>query len=53
MGGGQTLRYLGQEDEFPIPEQLKKAVIISAPCSLIESAKTLNWKSNRIYEKRF
>lgn len=53
MGGGQTLRYLGQEDEFGLPEQLKKAVIISAPCSLIESAKTLNWKSNRVYEKRF
>lgn len=53
MGGGQTLRYLGQEDEYGLPEQLKRAVIISAPCSLIESAKTLNWKSNRVYEKRF
>ncbi len=53
MGGGQTLRYLGQEEEFTLPAELKKAVIISAPCSLIESAKTLNWKSNRVYEKRF
>ena len=53
MGGGQTLRYLGQEEEFSLPEALKKAVIISAPCSLVESAETLNWKSNRVYEKRF
>ena len=53
MGGGQTLRYLGEEEKYGLPAALSKAVIISAPCSLIESAKTLNWKSNRIYEKRF
>lgn len=53
MGGGQTLRYLGQGDEFPIPSEIKKAVAISAPCSLQESADTLNESSNRIYERRF
>ncbi|WP_420387155.1 YheT family hydrolase [Roseivirga sp.] len=53
MGGGQTLRYLGQHPEFPLPEQIKKAVAISAPCSLPESAETLYEKSNRLYEQRF
>jgi predicted alpha/beta-fold hydrolase len=53
MGGGQTVRYLGQEDEFGLPKELKKAVVISAPVSLIESAKTLLKRSNRVYEKRF
>lgn len=53
MGGGQTVRYLGQEDEFGLPSEIKKAVVISAPVSLIESAKTLVLRSNRVYEKRF
>ena len=53
MGGGQTLRYLGQGEEFPIPSEVKKAVAISAPCSLPESAETLYQPSNRIYEQRF
>lgn len=53
MGGGQTIRYLGEVGEYEIPEIVKKAVVISAPCSLIESAATLNWRSNRVYERRF
>jgi len=53
MGGGQTIRYLGEEPEFPIPQQIKKAAVISAPVSLIESAKTLVLKENRVYEQRF
>lgn len=53
MGGGQTLRFLGQGEEFPIPDVLKKAVVISAPCSLPESAETLYQPENRIYEQRF
>ena len=53
MGGGQTIRYLGEEAEFGLPEQIKKAVVISAPVSLVESAKTLLEKENRVYEKRF
>ncbi len=53
MGGGQTLRYMGQGDEFPIPQQVKKAVAISAPCSLPESVEILYEGSNRIYEQRF
>ena len=53
MGGGQTLRYLGQGDEFPLPAEVKKAVAISAPCFLPESAETLYDPSNRIYEQRF
>lgn len=53
MGGGQTLRYLGEEEEFGLPKQLEKAVIISAPVSLVESAKTLVLRENRVYEQRF
>ena len=53
MGGRQTIRYLGEEAEFGLPEQIKKAVVISAPVSLVESAKTLLEKENRVYEKRF
>ena len=53
MGGGQTVRYLGQEDEFGLPDEIRKAMVISAPVSLIESAKTLLIKSNRLYEKHF
>lgn len=53
MGGGQTLRYLGEEPEFGVPDQIKRAVAISAPCSLIESAATLKEKGNKLYEKRF
>lgn len=53
MGGGQTLRYLGEHSDFPIPSNLKKAVAISAPCSLIESVKTLNLKVNVVYSNKF
>jgi predicted alpha/beta-fold hydrolase len=53
MGGGQTLRYLGEEAEYPIPQQIKRAVVISAPVSLVESAKTLVLKENKVYEQRF
>lgn len=53
MGGGQTIRYMGEEPEFGLPEQVKKAVAISVPCSLPESVDTLGWRSNRVYEKRF
>ena len=53
MGGGQTLRYLGEEPEFGVPDQVKRAVAISAPCALIESAATLTDPANKVYEKRF
>lgn len=53
LGGGQTLRYLGEEQEFGLPNQVKKGVVISVPCSLPESVDTLSLKGNRIYEKRF
>lgn len=53
MGGGQTLRYLGEHHEYPVPEVIKRAVVISAPVSLIESAKTLVRKENKVYEQRF
>lgn len=53
MGGGQTLRYMGQGKEFPLPAQVKRAVAISAPCFLPESVETLYHKSNRLYEQRF
>ena len=53
MGGGQTIRYLGEEREFGLPQQVKRAVAISVPCSLPESVDTLALRSNKVYEKRF
>jgi len=53
LGGGQTLRYLGQYKEFPLPKILTKAVAVSVPCSLKESVAALNWRSNFVYEKKF
>jgi hypothetical protein len=53
MGGGQTLRYLGQHPEFPLPSNIRKAVAISAPCSLVESAKTLDLAVNKVYANKF
>ncbi len=53
MGGGQTIRYLGEEEEYGLPNLIKKAVVISVPCSLPESVDTLSWRGNRVYEKRF
>lgn len=53
LGGGQTLRYLGEESKFGLPSQVKKAAVISVPCSLPESVDTLSLKRNKIYERRF
>ncbi|RKQ49051.1 hypothetical protein BXY85_0038 [Roseivirga pacifica] len=53
MGGGQTLRYLGEESEFGLPKEVTKAVAISAPCSLIESAATLKNGFNKVYGQKF
>lgn len=53
MGGGQTIRYLGEEPEFGVPGEIKKAVVISVPCSLPESVDTLSLRSNGVYERRF
>ena len=53
LGGGQTLRYLGQFEAFPIPEIVKSAMAISVPCSLRESVAALTWRSNYVYEKKF
>lgn len=53
LGGGQTLRYLGQFEEFPLPEIVKNAMAISVPCSLRESVAALTWRSNYVYEKKF
>ena len=53
MGGGQTIRYLGELDQFPLPAQVRSAVAISAPCYLPESVETLYQRENRLYEQRF
>ncbi|WP_421987926.1 YheT family hydrolase [Roseivirga sp.] len=53
LGGGQTLRYLGEESEFGLPDRVKKGMVISVPCSLPESVDTLGLKGNAVYEKRF
>lgn len=53
MGGGQTLRFLGENETHPLAKNIRAAVAISAPCSLIESAETLTHRANWIYEKKF
>lgn len=53
LGGGQTLRFLGQFEEFPLPGIVKNAMAISVPCSLRESVAALTWRSNYVYEKKF
>lgn len=53
MGGGQTLRFLGEHEEHPLAENIFGAVAISTPCSLLDSVLALAKKSNRIYEKKF
>ena len=53
MGGGQTLRFLGEVEEHPLAQNIHSAVAISAPCSLPDSANTLNYRANWIYEKKF
>ena len=53
MGGAQTIRYLGEWEKYPLPENIIKAVAISAPCALPASAATLKRRKNRVYERRF
>ena len=53
MGGGQTLRYLGEHEAHPVPENVKAGVAISAPCDLLASAHTLTYRNNWMYEKKF
>jgi predicted alpha/beta-fold hydrolase len=53
MGGGQTLRFLGELDEFPLASNIHGAVAISAPCSLPDSVDTLLLRANWIYQKKF
>ena len=53
MGGGQTLRFLGEHEAHPLAPNIHSAVAISAPCSLPESAHTLTYRGNWMYEKKF
>lgn len=53
MGGGQTLRFLGECEEHPLAENIRGAVAISAPCSLPDSVNTLAKRANWIYENKF
>lgn len=53
MGGGQTLRFLGEHTTHPLAQNIHGAVAISAPCSLPDSIASLAKPSNRIYEKKF
>lgn len=51
LGGNLLLKYLGEGND--LPEELKAAVAISAPCDLYASLKKLNEKRNWLYSKRF
>lgn len=53
MGGGQTLRFMGEHEQHPLAENILGAVAISTPCSLLDSVQALAKGSNRIYEKKF
>ncbi|GAB5528949.1 MAG: alpha/beta fold hydrolase [Roseivirga sp.] len=53
MGGGQTLRFMGEHEEHPLASNIHGAAVISAPCSLLDSVTTLAKRSNWIYEKKF
>lgn len=52
MGGSVILKYLGTNGSKVIP-QISKAVAISVPCSLQDSALQLNKSFNRVYRRRF
>ena len=51
LGGNLMLKYLGEKRK--IPEQIKAAVMVSAPCDLHGSLKQLQKKENFLYARRF
>ncbi len=51
LGANLMLKYLGEERE--LPQQIKAAVMVSAPCDLHGSLKKLQETRNIIYSKRF
>lgn len=51
LGGNLLLKYLGEGNM--LPEELKAAVAISAPCDLYASLKKLDENRNWLYSKRF
>ena len=51
LGGNMALKYLGERDE--IPNQIKAAIAVSAPCSLEGSAKQLHTLENRLFHNNF
>jgi uncharacterized protein len=52
MGGAQTLKYLGEKGE-DLPKLISRAAVYSTPCNLPSSARTLKYRSNLFYKKRF
>lgn len=52
LGGNLTLKYLGEKGES-IPSEIKRAVAISVPVDLKDSANQLSKTSNALYMKRF
>jgi hypothetical protein len=52
MGGNMQLKYLAMQGKSP-DVRIKASVGYSVPCHLEHSARTLEWKENRIYLKRF
>ncbi|MEO5673813.1 MAG: alpha/beta fold hydrolase [Chitinophagales bacterium] len=52
LGGNLVLKYLG-ENGNSIPPQIKKAMVISAPCDLEAASAKLDDHSNFIYRNRF
>ncbi|MGE0931579.1 YheT family hydrolase [Peijinzhouia sedimentorum] len=52
MGGSLSLRWLGEQGENAHPSVIG-ATVFSVPCSLPDSVRAIEMRSNRIYEARF
>lgn len=51
LGGNMVLKYMGEGN--PIPDEIKRAISVSAPCSLHGSLLQINKLENYLYAKRF
>ena len=51
LGGNMALKYLGEGHEIPL--QIKAAIVVSVPCSLLGSCKELHKFKNILYHDRF
>ena len=52
LGGNLVLKYIG-EQVFSVPDEVKMAAVVSAPCDLASSVEEIGKLRNWIYQKRF